>query len=119
MIDNNWVTIIWLKNLDTAFSNRWGDKVADSVGCGLFDCDEETVLCLQDVPVDNFTNSWIQNGPNSAQAVIDGKFSSNPFLPSTPYEIIKSGHYNYNVSILLGCNRYWKLSIHIYNIKIT
>ena len=87
--------------------HRWGDKVSDSVGCGSLANHEETVLCLQDVPVDNFTDSWIQNGPNSAQAVIDGGFSSNPFLPKLPLEIIKSGDYSYNVSILLGCNRYW------------
>ena len=61
---------------------------------------------VQKVPVDDFSNSYIQNGPNSAQAVIDSGFSNNPFLPSTPKEIIDSGDYNYNINILLGCNRY-------------
>ena len=80
--------------------------MADSVGCGSFDNDEDTVSCLQDVPVDSFTESWIQNGPNGAMSVIDSGFSSNPFLPNTPNQIIDSGDYNYNVSILTGCNRY-------------
>ena len=86
---------------------RWGGTVTKSVGCGSFEHEEETILCLQDVPADDFSNSYIQNGPNSAQAVIDAGFSNNPFLPNTPKEIIDSGDYNYNVSILLGCNRYW------------
>ena len=71
------------------------------------------ILCLQDVPVTNYTDSWIQNGPNSAQAVIDGTFSSKPFLPSTPREIIDSGNYNHNISVLLGCNRY-ELSLNLH-----
>ena len=91
---------------DSCF-HRWGGIVTGNVGCGSFDNEEETILCLQDVPVDNFSNSYIQNGPNSAQAVIDAGFSDTPFLPNTPKEIIDSGDYNYNVSILLGCNRYW------------
>lgn len=92
--------------MDFNIFRRWGGKVSNSVGCGSLDNDEETVACLQNVPVDNFTDSWIQNGPNSAQAVIDGGFSSNPFLPNLPLEIIKGGDYHYNISILLGCNRY-------------
>ena len=80
--------------------------MAQSVGCGSTDNENEMILCLQEVPVNNYTDSWIQNGPNSAQAVIDGAFSSNSFLPNTPQEIIDRGNYNHNINILLGCNRY-------------
>ena len=53
-----------------------------------------------------FAVSDIQNGPNSAQAVIDGEFSPDPFLPYTPKQILDSGNYNFDVRVLLGCNRY-------------
>ena len=63
-------------------------------------------MCLQQVPVEVFAESDIQNGPNSAQAVIDGNFSTEPFLPYSPSEILDSGNYNYDIRVLLGCNRY-------------
>jgi hypothetical protein len=88
------------------FLYRWGNKVVGVLGCDAFDNEEERIMCLQQVPVEVFAVSNIQNGPNSAQAVIDGEFAPNPFLPYTPKQILDSGDYNFNVSILLGCNRY-------------
>ena len=84
---------------------RWGKKVSEAVECGSFDDEKQLIVCLQQVPVEVFAVSDIQNGPNSAQAVIDGRFSNNSFLPSSPREMFKRGQYNYNVSVLIGCNR--------------
>lgn len=40
-----------------------------------------------------------------AQAVIDGSFTDVPFLPYSPREIMDSGLYNHNVSLILGFNK--------------
>ena len=81
--------------------------VASSVGCEFTGDDIEQLECLQNVPVENYVNiSAIECGYNSAQAVVDGTFSTRPFLPDHPKDLMKSGEYNSNVNVLLGCNRY-------------
>ena len=81
---------------------RWGQLAASSVGC---DKGEAQIHCLQSVSVERLLKTPISSGPNGAHAVIDGSFSDDPFLPLSPKEILSSGDYNNNVSLLLGYNK--------------
>ena len=74
---------------------------ASSVGC---DKGEVQLTCLQTVSMERLLKTSIGSGPNGAQAVIDGSFTTTPFLPMSPKEIISSDKYNANVSLLLGSN---------------
>lgn len=107
------INIFYNINYTATFVHRWGKKASAAVGCSSFDDEKELIACLRQVPAETFALSDIQNGPNSAQAVIDANFTSNPFLPKSPREILKSGIYNSNISILLGCNRWEMYSIQI------
>ena len=51
------------------------------------------------------TFSRSQLGPKGTQAVIDGSYSENPFLPKSTVYGLKSGEYNANVDILAGSNK--------------
>ena len=81
---------------------RWGQLVASSVGC---DKGEVQLHCLQSVSVERLLRTQLAAGPNGAQAVIDKPHSSSPFLPMSPKEIMRSGDYNHEVSLLLGYNK--------------
>jgi carboxylesterase type B len=81
---------------------RWGQLAASSVGC---DNGEAQVHCLQRVSVERLLKTSRRSGPNGAQAVVDGSFTDFPFLPLSPREIMNSGAYNNNVSLLLGYNK--------------
>ena len=81
---------------------RWGQLAASSVGC---DNGEGQVDCLQTVSVEQLLGTSRESGPNGAQAVIDKSFSKFPFLPLSPRELMDSGNYNNNVSLLLGYNK--------------
>ena len=61
--------------------------------------------CLQSVSVERLLRTQLAAGPNGAQAVIDKPHSSSPFLPMSPKEIMRSGDYNHEVSLLLGYNK--------------
>ena len=39
-----------------------------------------------------------------SQPVVDGSFTSDPFLPKDPKIMIREGQYNHDVDILLGFN---------------
>ena len=86
-------------------ARRWGQKVVESVGCGVFQNITEQIKCLQEIDVKTLASSPIQNGFNGANAVVDGKFSKKPFLPDHPKKLMESGNYNKNINLLLGCNR--------------
>ena len=81
---------------------RWGQLVASSVGC---DKGEVQLQCLQSLSVERLLRTQLTAGPNGAQAVIDESHSSSPFLPMSPKEIMRSGEYNHEVSLLLGSNK--------------
>ena len=81
---------------------RWGQLAASSVGC---DKGEAQIHCLQSVSVDRLLKTPITSGPNGAQAVIDGSYTETPFLPMSPRDIMSSGKYNNNISLLLGYNK--------------
>ena len=88
---------------NTSFINyRWGQLAASSVGC---DKGEAQIHCLQSVSVDRLLKTPITSGPNGAQAVIDGSYTETPFLPMSPRDIMSSGKYNNNISLLLGYNK--------------
>ena len=81
---------------------------ASSVGCEFSGDITEQIECLQSVPVEYFINgSAVLSGHLGAQAVVDGSFSNNPFLPMHPRDLMISGQYNSKVNVLLGCNRYF------------
>ena len=64
------------------------------------------VECLQNVPVENITQSAMHNGPTGYhQAVVDGDFSPFPFLPKHPVDLLTDGGYNSDIKIMIGCNR--------------
>ena len=86
-------------------SFRWGQKAAQSVGCEFKENVTEQINCLQQVDVETLANSPIQNGFSTANAVVDGTFVKEPFLPDHPKALMESGEYNKNVNVLLGCNR--------------
>merc|ERR1711953_1159798 len=39
------------------------------------------------------------------QAVDDSSFTSNPFLPGTPKDLLESGHFNTEVEVILGTTK--------------
>ena len=75
---------------------------SSSVGC---DKGDAQLHCLQTVSVKRLLKTSLSTGPNGAQAVIDGSFTDVPFLPYSPREIMNSGFYNHNVSLILGYNK--------------
>ena len=52
---------------------------------------------------DDFGRSKL--GPKGTQAVIDGAYSDNPFLPTSTRQGLKSGTYNTNVDMLIRCDK--------------
>ena len=84
---------------------RWGQMCAEGLGCNQEDSLNTQIQCLQELPVDDIVESGIIVGFRGAQAVVDGSFSDEPFLPDHPKSLMSSGMYNKNVNILLGSNR--------------
>ena len=84
------------------FTIRSGQLAASSVGC---DEGDAQLHCLQTVSVKRLLKTSLSSGPNGAQAVVDGSFTDVPFLPYSPRQIMESGFYNRNVSLILGYNR--------------
>ena len=78
---------------------------AEGLGCNQADSVNTQIKCLQELPVDDIVASGITVGFRGAQAVVDGSFSDEPFLPDHPKSLMSSGMYNKNVNILLGSNR--------------
>ena len=85
-----------------SFTIRSGHLAASSVGC---DEGDAQLHCLQTVSVKRLLKTSLSSGPNGAQAVVDGSFTDVPFLPYSPRQIMESGFYNRNVSLILGYNR--------------
>ena len=81
---------------------RSGQLAASSVGC---DEGDAQLHCLQTVSIKRLLKTDLSTGPNGAQAVIDGSYTDVPFLPYSPREIMESGLYNHNVSLILGYNK--------------
>lgn len=79
---------------------KFGTKAAALVGCA----DERTrVGCLRSKKVAEVMTMDVRNELLS-QPVVDGAFTSDPFLPRDPKELIREGKYNDDVEILLGFN---------------
>ena len=52
---------------------------------------------------DHFGRSTL--GPKGTQAIIDGAYANNPFLPTSTRQGLKSGKYNTNVDMIIGSNK--------------
>ena len=66
--------------------------------------------CLRKLPIETIiynpgTFGRSKLGPKGTQAVIDGGYSDNPFLPKSTRNGLKLGEYNTNVDMLLGSNK--------------
>jgi hypothetical protein len=84
---------------------RYGQSSAEDLGCNQNEDINAQITCLQELPLENIVNSNIVVGFRGAQAVVDGSFSDEPFLPDHPKILMSSGMYNMDVNILLGNNR--------------
>ena len=78
---------------------------AEYLGCNQTEDINTQITCLQNLPADDFVNSNVQVGFRYAQAVVDGSFSNDPFLPDHPKFLMSSGTYNKDVNLMLGSNR--------------
>merc|ERR1712012_515633 len=79
---------------------KYGNEASALVGC----LDVSTrVHCLRNKKVSEVMTMDIRNELFS-QPVVDGHFTSDPFLPDDPKQLIKDGRYHQDVEILLGFN---------------
>ena len=92
---------LWLHQY---FHFRWGQICAEDLGCNQTESLNTQITCLQELTVANIVKSNCV-GFRGAQAVVDGSFSDQPFLPDHPKFLMSSGMYNKDVNILLGSNR--------------
>ena len=84
---------------------RWGQTCAKYLGCNQSEVINTQITCLQNLPADDFVNSYYQVGYRGPQAVVDESFSDDPFLPDHPKFLMSSGRYNKDVNIILGSNK--------------
>ena len=47
----------------------------------------------------------MQNGPIVWMIVPDAEFTSEPFLPANPNDLMLSGQFNTNIEVIIGHNR--------------
>ena len=79
---------------------KYGNEASALVGC----LDPTTrVACLRRKKVSEVMTMDIRNELFS-QPVVDGHFTSDPFLPDDPKQLIREGKYHQDVEILLGFN---------------
>lgn len=79
---------------------KYGNEASALVGC----LDPNTrVACLRRKKVSEVMTMDIRNELFS-QPVVDGHFTSDPFLPDDPKQLIRKGKYHQDVEILLGFN---------------
>ena len=91
------------------------------------DCEDDTEACLQNATVEAILKNTFLHGPDvdgiwqvgqmlggfvsdPHQAVDDSSFSSDPFLPGSPKDLLESGQFNTEVGrmILIWCSLYSK-----------
>ena len=90
---------------------RYGQDLAGEMGCNSTLGSANQVECLRNLTTyeivvkhpGTFGRSML--GPKGTQAVIDGSYSDNPFLPHSTRYILKSSEYNKNIDILSGSNK--------------
>ena len=79
----------------------------EALGCNIYQSIDEQVQCLQSIDPDSIrSDTEYQIGYMGAQAVVDSSFSSTPFLPDHPRQLMIDGSYNKDVNVLLGSNRF-------------
>jgi len=84
-------------------AHRWGQEYVTAVGCDESEIVSKQIKCLQEKNVETLVGSFF--GYHGANAVVDGQFSMNAFLPQSPKELMQEGLYNSNVNILMGSTR--------------
>ena len=82
---------------------RFGNEVALVLGCLNIDIHKE-LECLKTKSPLALLEMELADGVIS-QPVIDTDFSSNPFFPKDPMEILENGEFNTDVEILMGSNK--------------
>ena len=90
----------------------YGRELIQNLGC-----DVDTEVCMQNATVEAIVHNTYLHGPDvdgiwqvgqmivewlssCPQAVDDSSFSSDPFLPGTPQDLLESGQFNTEVEIL-------------------
>jgi len=81
----------------------YGRELIQNLGC-----DVDTEVCMQNATVEAILQNTFLHGPNVDgiwQAVDDSSFSSEPFLPGTPKDLLESGQFNTEVEVILGTTK--------------
>ena len=98
---------------DTALTSSWGpitpkhalqyaDKFAKALGC---DKEDDILTCLQGQEIANILSlTDLMEGAIVWMAVSDIDFTSEPFLPGNPDQLMSDGQFNKEIQVMLGNN---------------
>ena len=92
-----------LHSVTAAEAEKYSRLSGDLYGCLWSDVDR-LLSCMQSVSAESLAGLndaiLINLKPNE-----DGEFNSDPFLPVSPMEALRTGAYNQNVSVMIGSNK--------------
>jgi len=83
----------------------YGRELIRNLGC---DNEEDTDACMQNASVEAIVENTYLHGPDVDglwQAVDDSSFTSEPFLPGAPIDLLESGEFNTEVEVILGTTK--------------
>merc|ERR1711962_346212 len=83
----------------------YGLELIRNLGC---DNEEDVDACMQNASVEAIVENTYLHGPDGDglwQAVDDSSFTSEPFLPGAPIDLLESGEFNTEVEVILGTTK--------------
>lgn len=100
-------------------SLKYGEKLKDALNCS--NMGEDELNCLQDKSVEEILGAMSLGYDNSPfvdlmiwQPAPDKDFiPEQPFLPNDPEELLKSGKFNTDVDVIMGCNSDEGLAVYL------
>jgi len=95
----------WGKALTPEHAVKYGNLLAGKVGC---DEEEDVLGCLQRRDATEIVANSVLFGDYDVtwQAVPDSSFTSSPFLPARPEDLLQSGQFHKEVEVLIGTNKH-------------
>ena len=99
----------WGRATSPGHALHYRDLLVRNLGCDAPACDCDTLTCLQLVPLaEVLAQTYLIKGGTGDgiwQAVVDSTFTSSPFLPASPEDLLDAGDFHKEVEVIIGTNK--------------